>query len=101
MTLTFLKHNDDCWHVFNASVTDTTQEGVVKVYGEIVDMTDEDWDGSLGFINFVDGVPVFNSNVIGNATVGVSDDLTATQLREIAEFMETFSVADELAKLGL
>ena len=109
MTLKFVRHhdancnNEECWHVFNAAVTDITPEGVVKVYGEIVNMDDHmDWNGSIGYINFIDGVPVWSSNFIGNATCGVSDDLTATQLREIAEFMETLSVADiELAKLGL
>lgn len=110
MTLKFAKHNDadcnnkECWHVFNAAaINPTSQEGVVEVDGEMRDMNDEDClDGSLGFIKVINGVPVWNSNVVGNSWSGVTDDVTATQLREIAEFMETFSVADvELAKLGL
>ena len=67
------------------------------------DMNDEDClDSSIGFIKFVNGVPVWNSNVVGNSWAGVTDDLNATQLREIAEVMETLSLADvERAKIGL
>lgn len=104
MTLKFLQHNNECWHVFSAAAVETTSEGVVKVYGAILDMNHEDGplDGSRGFITFINGVPVWNSNVIGNTECCVSDDLTAEQLREIADFMETVSVSHlELAKLGL
>lgn len=82
MTLQFVKHNDECWHVFEGAIP-------VELRG---DMNDRDGvDGSLGFINFIKDVPVWNGNAIGNANVGVNDDLTAEQLREIADFMESLT----------
>lgn len=107
MTMKFVKHGNDCWHAFDDCATVDTaglEQGFVRAYGEVWDMGDKEFgDCSTGYISFYDGQPVWNANFITSSISGVGENLTASNLREIADFIESLRGAQdsELARLGL
>jgi hypothetical protein len=97
--MNFIKHNDNCWHAFDITAEAVLiQEGWVKAHGLVVKLdidgvithdADDCEDFCKGMVEVIDGQIVWNANAVGNAWGGDSGDLTAENLREIADFMDT------------